>query len=82
MGMNDLNVLALYKGGERFIFVFDDESRDDVRDAIRDAAADPAIAINWSDAAVLIERAAQTAESMEEQPVDLTDTSDEEPARF
>lgn len=77
--MNDLNVLALFKGDERFIFVFDDESRDDVRDAIRDAAANPAVAINWSDAAVLIERAAQTAEPMAEQPVD---TSDEEPARF
>ena len=82
MGMNDLNVLALFKGGERFIFVFDDESRDDVRDAIRDAAADPAVAINWSDAAVLIERAAQTAEPTEEHPADLADTSDEEPARF
>lgn len=77
--MNDLNVLALFKGGERFIFVFDDASRDDVRDAIRDAAADPAVAINWSDAAVLIERSAQTAEPMAEQ---AADTSDEEPARF
>jgi hypothetical protein len=79
VGMNDLNVLALFKGGERFIFVFDDASRDDVRDAIRDAAADPAVAINWSDAAVLIERAAQTAEPMAEP---AADTSDEEPARF
>jgi hypothetical protein len=82
MGMNDLNVLALFKGGERFIFVFDDESRDDVRDAIRDAAADPAVDFNWSDAAVLIQRAAETAESEEQQLADLTDASDEEPARF
>jgi hypothetical protein len=40
------------------------------------------VTINWSDAAVLIERAAQTAEPAEEQPADLADTSDEEPARF
>jgi hypothetical protein len=82
MEMNDLNVLALFKGDERFIYVFDDESRDAVRDAIRDAAADPAVAINWSDAAVLIERAAQTAEPTEEHTADLAGTSDEEPARF
>jgi hypothetical protein len=80
--MNDLNVLALFKGGERFIFVYDDESRDEVRDVIRDAAADPAVAINWSDAAVLIERAAQTAVDVAEQPADVADTSDEEPAQF
>jgi len=82
VGMNDLNVLALFKGSDRFIFVFDDTSRDDVRDAIRDAAADPAVAINWSDAAVLIERAAQSAEPLEVQAAELADKSDEEPARF
>lgn len=59
--MNDLNVLALFKGPERFIFVYDDESRGELLDAIRDAAADPAVSINWFDAAVLTERAKQQA---------------------
>ena len=59
--MNDLNVIALFKGGERFIFVYDDDSRPAVLDAIRDAAADPAVALNWFDAAVLTERAKQQA---------------------
>lgn len=53
----ELNVLALFKGPERFIFVYDDDSRDDLIDAIRDAAADPRVAISWFDAAVLTERA-------------------------
>lgn len=59
--MHDLNVLALFKGTERFIFVYDDASRDELITAVRDAAADPAVAINWFDAAVLTERARQQA---------------------
>jgi hypothetical protein len=73
--MNDLNVLALFKGAERFIFVFDDASRQEVLDAIRDKAADPTVSLNWSDAAVLTERARHAAEQA---PAD----ADEEPARF
>jgi hypothetical protein len=52
----ELNVLALIKGEERYIFVYDDESRDDLIDDIRDKAADPAVPINWFDAAVLTQR--------------------------
>lgn len=58
---HDLNVLALFKGTERFIFVYDDTSRDEVIAAVRDAAADPAVTLNWFDAAVLTERAKQQA---------------------
>ena len=52
----ELNVLALFKGAERFIFVYDDESRDGLVDELRDQAADPTVALNWFDAAVLTER--------------------------
>jgi hypothetical protein len=55
--VQDLNVLALLKGSERFVFVYDDKSRDGIIGAIRDQAADPAISMNWFDAAVLTERA-------------------------
>jgi hypothetical protein len=54
---HELNVLALFKGNERHIFVYDDESREELIDAIRHAAADPQTPINWFDAAVLTERA-------------------------
>ena len=57
--MSDLNVLALYKGPDRFVFVYDDISRAELLDAIRDAAADPRTALNWFDAAVLTDRAKQ-----------------------
>lgn len=59
--MHDLNVLALFKGDERFIFVYDDASRSEVVAAIRDTAADAGTAFNWFDAAVLTERAKQQA---------------------
>ncbi|VTT98553.1 Uncharacterized protein OS=Planctomyces limnophilus (strain ATCC 43296 / DSM 3776 / IFAM 1008 / 290) GN=Plim_2345 PE=4 SV=1 [Gemmataceae bacterium] len=52
----ELNVLALIKGEERYVFVYDDESRDALINDIRDKAADPAVKINWFDAAVLTER--------------------------
>ncbi|VTR93709.1 Uncharacterized protein OS=Planctomyces limnophilus (strain ATCC 43296 / DSM 3776 / IFAM 1008 / 290) GN=Plim_2345 PE=4 SV=1 [Gemmata massiliana] len=52
----ELNVLALIKGTERFIFVYDDDSKAALIDDIRDKAADPAVALNWFDASVLTER--------------------------
>jgi hypothetical protein len=58
---NELNVLALFKGSERFIYVYDDNSREELLDIIRDAAADPSVSVNWFDAAVLTERARQQA---------------------
>lgn len=64
----DVNVLALFKGTEKFIFVYDDESREGVLDAIRDAAADPKVAINWFDAALLTERARQQGMESETVP--------------
>lgn len=67
--MHDLNVLALLKGAERFVFVYDDDSREQVLDAIRDHAADPLVSLNWFDAAVLTDRARrQMTQAEEEHP--------------
>ncbi len=63
----ELNVLALFKGAERYIFVYDDESREAVVDDIRDQAADPAVPINWFDAAVLTERVRNHQETPQEE---------------
>jgi hypothetical protein len=67
----ELNVLALIKGDERFIFVYDDESTDALIDDIRHKAADPAVSLNWFDAAVLTERIRNP--STEPNPADLRD---------
>ena len=72
--MHELNVLALIKGVEKFIYVYDDGSREDVLDAVRDHAADPSVPLNWFDAAVLTERAKQQARRQPEStPVRLDD---------
>ena len=55
--MQDLNVLALFKGSDRFVFVYDDESRAELLDAVRNCAADSDSSLNWYDAAVLTDRA-------------------------
>jgi len=57
----EFNVLALMKGQEHYIFVYDDDSRPLVIDALRDQAADPGLALNWFDAAVLIQKAREQA---------------------
>jgi hypothetical protein len=64
----EFNVLALIKGQERYVFVYDDASRDTLIDAFRDSAADPQLSFNWFDAAVLGEKAREQARSEEQLP--------------
>jgi hypothetical protein len=70
--MRDLNVLALVKGAERFVFVYDDDSRAETIAAIRDHAADPTVSLNWFDAAVLTERARNQGDAAVPVPDDST----------
>lgn len=63
----ELNVLALFKGTERFIFVYDDASREALIAEIRNKAADPRVPINWFDAAVLTERVRNREEKPQEE---------------
>jgi hypothetical protein len=54
---HELSVLALIRGRERFVYVYDDASREDLVEAIRAQAADPTVSLSWYDAAVLADRA-------------------------
>lgn len=54
-----LNVLALIKGEETYVFVFADECQQELIDSVRQWAADPNLSLSWFDAAVLTERARQ-----------------------
>lgn len=53
----EVNVLALLKGQERYVFVYDDISHPDLLQAIRDQAADPELSLTWFDVTVLTNRA-------------------------
>jgi hypothetical protein len=54
---DDVNVLALIKGEEHFIFVYDDASRPQLIDNFRDLAANPEVNLSWFDAMVLTTKA-------------------------
>ena len=49
----EINVLALVKGEERFIFLFDDKNRDETLRQLARFAANPELDFTWYDAAML-----------------------------
>lgn len=49
----DVNVVALIKGSERYVFLYDDTSMEDVLKVLGRYAEDPALSFTWYDAAVL-----------------------------
>lgn len=57
----EFNVLALIKGEERYVYVYDDASRSPLLEAFRAQAADPELSLNWFDAAVLTQKAREQA---------------------
>ena len=69
--VTEFNVLALVKGEERYVFVYDDDSHAELLDVFRDQAADPRLSLTWFDAMVLTSKAREQAD---ERP------SDEAPA--
>lgn len=58
---HEFNVLALIKGQERYVYVYDDDSRQRLIDAFRDQAADPGLSFSWFDAAILTDKAREQA---------------------
>ncbi|HUG68951.1 MAG TPA: hypothetical protein VMM76_14475 [Pirellulaceae bacterium] len=64
----DINVLALVKGEERYIFLFDDNNRSEVLRTLGRYASNPELSFSWYDAAVLSQKIRQvTAEAVETQ---------------
>ena len=57
----ELNVLALIKGEERYVYIYDDTSRPLLIETFRNQAADSRLSFNWFDAALLTDRAREQA---------------------
>ena len=55
----DINVLALVKGSERYIFLYDESSRNEALRALGRYASNPELSFSWYDAAVLSQRIRQ-----------------------
>lgn len=60
----EINVLALVKGEERYIFLFDDNNRSEALRQLGRYASNPELSFSWYDAAVLSQKIRQvTAEA-------------------
>ena len=58
----DINVLALVKGAERYIFLYDDNNRAETLRVLGRFASNPELSFTWYDAAVLSQKIRQTAQ--------------------
>jgi hypothetical protein len=54
-----VNVLALLKNGERYVFLYDDQSVETLLQTLGRYASDPELSFSWYDAAVLSQRIRQ-----------------------
>jgi hypothetical protein len=55
----DINVLALVKGMERYVFLYDDASRAETLRVLGRYASNPELSFTWYDAAVLSQKIRQ-----------------------
>jgi hypothetical protein len=68
----EVNVLALLKGDERYVYVYDDISHPDLIRAIRDQAANPRLSLTWFDVNVLTKKAHEQIKATLTTPVPAT----------
>jgi hypothetical protein len=61
----DINVLALVKGEERYIFLYDDAHRSDCLRQLGRFASNPELSFTWFDAAVLSQKVRQNTPAEE-----------------
>ena len=50
MASRDINVVALVKGSERYVFLYDDDSRTETLRTLNRYASDPKLSFSWYDA--------------------------------
>jgi hypothetical protein len=62
----ELNVLALIKGDEQYVYVYDDASHQPLLEAFEAQAADDGLSLNWFDAAVLAQKSREQLAGQEE----------------
>ena len=52
----DINVVALVKGSERYIFLYDDDNRAQALRTLGRYASNPELSFSWYDAAILSQK--------------------------
>ena len=69
---DDINVLALVKGSERYVFLYDDDHRADTLRMLGRYASNPDLSFSWYDAAVLSQKIRQEYQDSLEHRRDTT----------
>ncbi len=64
----DINVLALVKGAERYVFLYDDASRAETLRTLGRYASNPELSFSWYDAAVLSQKIRQDSHKFVSNP--------------
>ena len=64
----DINVLALIKGEERYIFLYDDNNRAETLRMLGRYASDSELSFTWYDAAVLSQKVRRQGEAASQAP--------------
>jgi hypothetical protein len=75
---DDINVLALVKGNERYIFLYDDSQRAETLRALGRHASNPELSFSWYDAAVLSQRIRQEERQQQRSRLRLPQVTDSE----
>lgn len=60
-----MNVLALVKGSERYVFLYDDASPAELLRTLGRFAADPQLSFTWYDAAILSQKVRRLRKELE-----------------
>ncbi len=60
----DINVLALVKGAERYVFLYDDSCRAETLRVLGRYASNPELSFTWYDAAVLSQKIRQESQKL------------------
>ena len=61
----DINIVAIVKGDERYVFMFDDDSRAEALRTLGRYASNPELSFSWYDAAVLSQKIRKSAVAAE-----------------
>ena len=73
----DINVLALVKGSERYVFLYDDENRAETLRMLGRYASNPELSFSWYDAAVLSQKVRQNSPTdTQVNRLDFTESTD------
>ena len=78
----EINVVALVRGEEQYIFMFDEANRTETLRILGRYAADPELSFTWYDAAVLSQKVREMLPAKSTQPAPVPNSSTHQNMQF